>query len=49
MIRKLTAEFIGTFWLLLGGCGTALLAGNQVGVLGVSLAFGLAVLTAPTC
>ena len=45
MIRKLTAEFIGTFWLVLGGCGTAVLAGNQVGVLGVSLAFGLAVLT----
>lgn len=45
MIRKLVAEFIGTFWLLLGGCGTAVLAGNQVGVLGVSLAFGLAVLT----
>lgn len=46
MNRKLAAEFIGTFWLLLGGCGTAVLAGNQVGVLGVSLAFGLAVLTA---
>ena len=45
MIRKLAAEFIGTFWLLLGGCGTAVLAGNQVGVLGVSLAFGVAVLT----
>ncbi|MFC5593752.1 aquaporin Z [Lysobacter niastensis] len=45
MSRKLIAEMIGTFWLVLGGCGTAILAGNQVGILGVSAAFGLAVLT----
>lgn len=45
MTRKLTAEFFGTFWLVLGGCGTAVLAGSQVGWLGVSLAFGLTVLT----
>ena len=45
MQKKLTAEFIGTFWLVLGGCGTAILAGSKVGWLGVSLAFGLTVLT----
>jgi aquaporin Z len=39
------AEFIGTFWLVLGGCGTAVLAGDHVGWLGVSLAFGLTVVT----
>ncbi|MCL1888462.1 MAG: aquaporin Z [Kiritimatiellaeota bacterium] len=43
--KKLTAEFIGTFWLVLGGCGTAILAGHNVGWLGVSLAFGLTVVT----
>ncbi len=43
--RKMLAEFFGTFWLVLGGCGTAVLAGSQVGWLGVSLAFGLTVLT----
>ena len=50
MIAKLTAEFIGTFWLVLGGCGSAVLAaafpGTGIGFLGVSLAFGLTVLTA---
>jgi aquaporin Z len=49
MVKKLGAEFIGTFWLVLGGCGTAVLAASfpEVGVghLGVSLAFGLTVLT----
>ncbi len=45
MGRKLTAEFYGTFWLVLGGCGTAVLAGNHVGILGISIAFGLTVLT----
>jgi aquaporin Z len=45
MSKKLAAEFIGTFWLVLGGCGTAVLAGHNVGWLGVSLAFGLTVLT----
>jgi aquaporin Z len=39
------AEFFGTFWLVLGGCGTAVLAGSGVGTLGISLAFGLTVLT----
>jgi aquaporin Z len=47
--RRLTAEFIGTFWLVLGGCGSAVLAatfpGVGIGLLGVSLAFGLTVLT----
>ena len=46
---RMTAEFIGTFWLVLGGCGSAVLAaafpGVGVGLLGVSLAFGLSVLT----
>ncbi len=50
MIRKLSAELIGTFWLVLGGCGSAVLAakfgdGLGIGLLGVSLAFGLTVLT----
>jgi aquaporin Z len=45
VIRRLTAEFIGTFWLVLGGCGTAVVAGGSVGTLGVSLAFGLALIT----
>ena len=43
--KKCLAEFIGTFWLVLGGCGTAVLAGEKVGWLGVALAFGLTVLT----
>ena len=47
--RKLTAEFIGTFWLVLGGCGSAVLAAAfpqvGIGLHGVSLAFGLTVLT----
>lgn len=45
MGRKATAEFLGTFWLVLGGCGTAVLAGSHVGFLGVAFAFGLTVLT----
>ena len=49
MFSKLTAEFIGTFWLVLGGCGSAVLAAAfpdvGIGLLGVSLAFGLTVLT----
>lgn len=45
MQKKLTAEFLGTAWLVLGGCGTAILASHNVGWLGVSLAFGLTVLT----
>lgn len=43
--QRLTAEFLGTFWLVLGGCGTAVLAGKDVGNAGVALAFGLTVLT----
>jgi aquaporin Z len=43
--QRLGAEAFGTFWLVLGGCGTAVLAGEWVGALGVSLAFGLTVLT----
>jgi aquaporin Z len=46
---RLVAEYIGTFWLVLGGCGSAVLAaafpGVGIGLLGVSLAFGLTVLT----
>lgn len=45
MIKKLLAEFIGTFWLVLGGCGTAILAGDYIGISGIALAFGLSVLT----
>jgi aquaporin Z len=47
--KKLGAEFLGTFWLVLGGCGTAVLAAAfpevGVGLLGVAFAFGLTVLT----
>jgi aquaporin Z len=49
MTNKLTAEFIGTLWLVLGGCGSAVLAAAfpqvGIGLLGVSFAFGLTVLT----
>ncbi|MFK8066735.1 MAG: aquaporin Z [Gammaproteobacteria bacterium] len=49
LIKKLAAEFIGTFWLVLGGCGSAVLAAAfpdvGIGLVGVSLAFGLTVLT----
>jgi len=53
MSRKFAAELIGTFWLVLGGCGSAVLAGVflkngipvGIGLAGVSLAFGLTVLT----
>lgn len=44
-MKKYTAELIGTFVLVFGGCGTAVLAGDHVGWLGVSLAFGLTLLT----
>ncbi|MGV3572863.1 MAG: aquaporin Z [Ramlibacter sp.] len=50
MVAKLSAEFLGTFWLVLGGCGSAVLAAGfpdvGIGLLGVSFAFGLTVLTA---
>lgn len=49
MFRKLAAELIGTFWLVFGGCGAALLAAGipevGIGFVGVSFAFGLSVLT----
>jgi aquaporin Z len=45
MKRRLGAEAFGTFWLVLGGCGSAVLAGQAIGAHGVALAFGLTVLT----
>ena len=49
MTKRLSAEFIGTFWLVFGGCGSAVLAAAfpelGIGFVGVSLAFGLTVLT----
>ena len=50
LVKKLSAEFVGTLWLVLGGCGSAVLAAafpNNLGIAfaGVSLAFGLTVLT----
>ena len=48
-MKKYLAEFIGTFWLVLGGCGSAVLAAAfpdvGIGLLGVALAFGLTVVT----
>jgi len=43
--RKLGAEALGTFWLVLGGCGAAVLAGSHIGFAGVAFAFGFTVLT----
>ena len=43
--KSLWAETFGTFWLVFGGCGSAVLAGAGVGTLGISIAFGLTVLT----
>jgi aquaporin Z len=49
LMKKAVAEFIGTFWLVLGGCGAAVLAAKfpqtGIGFLGVALAFGLSMLT----
>ena len=49
MMKKLAAEFFGTFWLVFGGCGSAVLAAAfpelGIGFVGVSIAFGLTVLT----
>src|SRR5438093_13021732 len=49
LTKRCAAEFIGTFWLVLGGCGSAVLAAAfpnvGIGLLGVALAFGLTVLT----
>jgi len=49
LVRRMSAELLGTFWLVLGGCGSAVLAANfgnsGIGLLGVAFAFGLTVLT----
>src|ERR1700727_1522595 len=49
MLKKLVAEFLGTAWLVLGGCGAAVLAAafpnTGIGFVGVALAFGLTVVT----
>ncbi|MFO8145448.1 MAG: aquaporin Z [Candidatus Syntrophosphaera sp.] len=45
IVKRMEAEFFGTFWLVLGGCGAAVLAGHVIGNAGVALAFGLTVLT----
>src|ERR1700750_155496 len=49
LTQKLSAEFLGTLWLVLGGCGSAVLSAAfpavGIGLLGVSFAFGLTVLT----
>ena len=48
-MKKLAAELIGTFWLVFGGCGSAVIAAAfpdvGIGLVGVALAFGLTVLT----
>lgn len=46
MSKKLIAEVLGTFILVLFGCGSAVLMGAQIGMLGISLAFGLAIVAA---
>ena len=48
LFKRSVTELLGTFWLVLGGCGSAVLAASSplgIGVLGVALAFGLTVLT----
>lgn len=45
MAKRAGAEFFGTFWLVFGGCGTAVFAAQHVGFAGVAAAFGLTVLT----
>jgi aquaporin Z len=46
MTKKLIAEGLGTFILVLFGCGAAVLMGTEIGMLGISLAFGLAIVAA---
>ena len=45
LTKRSMAELIGTFWLVFGGCGAAVLAGHGIGLVGISFAFGLTVLT----
>ena len=45
MPQRIAAEFFGTFWLVFGGCGAAVIAGDAIGFYGIALAFGLTVLT----
>ncbi len=45
MGKKAAAELLGTFWLVFGGVGSAVIAGNRIGAAGIALAFGLTVLT----
>jgi glycerol uptake facilitator-like aquaporin len=46
MSKKMVAEFLGTFILVFFGCGAAVFMGEQIGMLGISLAFGLAIVAA---
>ena len=43
-MKRYSAEFIGTFVLVFGGCGSAVLAGSKIGFAGIALAFGLSLL-----
>ena len=49
LVKRCLAEFIGTFWLVFGGCGSSIFAATfpntGIGILGVSLAFGITVMT----
>ena len=45
LTQRLAAEALGTFWLVFGGCGSAIFAAKLIGIYGVALAFGLTVLT----
>lgn len=45
MPQRIAAEFFGTFWLVFGGCGAVVIAGDAIGFYGIALAFGLTVLT----
>jgi aquaporin Z len=45
-VKKYLAELVGTFILVLFGCGTAVIAGDKVGIPGIALAFGLALVGA---